>query len=373
MKIALVAPVEETIPPSGYGGTELIVYRLAHGMARRGHTVHLYAAADSRRERGYKLLPITPRSLRKQRRYHDLKLRESEKWLALSDAVRLLNGEDYDVVHNHASWRFLALSGLLRQRRILTTHHGPLSLPYQNEVFTRYPKLGYVSISNNQRRDLRSLNYVATVYNGLEPDEFPFRERSGSHDYAYFLARISPEKGPLAAAKAAKAAKRKLVMNGKVDAVDEAYFSELRPLLRSAYVDFQGEVGGKTKVRRLQQARCLLAPTSWEEPFGLMFIEAMAAGTPVISFARGSAPEIVKDGETGFLVNYSSRDQRGDWAVRKSGQAGLTEALERVFSLPEDEYLTMRRASRRRVERYFTVERMLDGYETAYRKIAKRR
>ncbi|MDP9211900.1 MAG: glycosyltransferase family 4 protein [bacterium] len=370
MKIALVAPIEETVPPSAYGGTELIVYHLAHGMARRGHQVDLYAVGGSPREKGYTLRSIAPKSLRTQPRYHDLKLRETAKWLSLADTVAALNGERYDVIHNHASWRFLVFADLLKNKKIITTHHDPLSLQYRNEVFNRYRQLGHVSISDNQRRDLEGINYIDTIYNGIDLDSYPFAERSGKHDYAYFLARISPEKGVLAAARAARQAKHRLVMNGKVDAVDEAYFAELGPLMQSKYVDFRGEIGGAAKARNLQRARCLLAPTSWEEPFGLMFVEAMASGTPVISYARGSAPEIIEDGKTGFLVNFSKKHVRGSWHVSKTGEEGLVDALKKMFSLPDEEYLEMRKASRRRVEEHFSVTQMLEGYEAAYRTIA---
>lgn len=371
MKIALVAPVEETIPPRRYGGTEWIVYELAQELGKK-HSVELLAAADSPTSPNYKIIPITRKSLRSDLESStDLKLREAQKLISISNAVSHIQSENYDLVHNHASWRFLAFSELIKVP-VLTTHHGPLSEHYQSLVFKKFKDKPHVSISNNQRKDLPELNFVATIYNGILINEYPFLEYSDKlkeNPFLLYLARMSEEKGAVEAAKAALATGKKLYVAAKVDEVNKDYFAKFEAVANKEFVEFVGEIASDLRLAYLQNSIALLAPIQWEEPFGLMFTEAMACGTPVIAYSRGSAPEIIVDGVTGFLINQSEELIRGDYIIKKTGVEGLKEAIERIYEMPKEEYIKMRRACRKHVEDNFTSEKMVEEYEKVYDKL----
>jgi len=373
MKIALIAPLEESIPPKYYGGIEWIVYYLAHLLGKKGHEVDLYATGDSQKEEYYSLIPIVSEGLRTLAPYsHDSHLRESAKWLGIAKTIELISKKNYDIVHNHASWRMLNFGNLITPRMI-TTHHGPLDQAYQKNIFLSYKEYPHVSISLNQRKDLPDLNYVKNIYNGTDIHEYTYLEdKNMVSNHMAFLARMSPEKGGIDAAIAAKKTNKILHVAAKVDQVDEPYFEKFKPYIDNKNVFFVEEISKLVKLKHIQTARCLIAPIQWEEPFGLMFTEAMACGTPVIAYSRGSAPEIILDGTTGYLVNQSSEYVRGDFTVKKTGVDGLREAIERIYAMPEEEYWQMRRNCRAHVEKHFTVERMVDQYEELYKEILQK-
>jgi len=372
MKIALIAPLEEAIPPTYYGGIEWIVYYLAHLLGKKGHTVDLYATGDSKREDEYTLIPIVDTGLRTTAPFiHNLKLRESAKWLGISNILYQINHKEYDIVHNHASWRMQAFGKHIRAP-FVTTHHSSLTIDHQNAVYLANKDALYVSISNNQRRDLPNLNYVKTIYNGTDLNEYPFAVQEKEYKHMAFLARMSPEKGGIEAAQVAKKTMKVLHVAAKVDEADKEYFAKFQPYIDNKFVYFMGEIGQNVKLKHLQTAKCLIAPIRWEEPFGLMFTEAMACGTPVIAYSRGSAPEIIKDGVTGFLVNESPEFIRGDWVIKKTGVEGLSEAVERIYAMPEQEYKQLRKNCREHVEKNFTVEHMVDQYESLYKETVEK-
>ena len=370
MRIALIAPLEESIPPKYYGGIEWIVYYLAHILGKKGHEVDLYATGDSAQESFFSLIPIVNQGLRTLPPFsQNIHLRESAKWLGISKIIELISRKKYDIVHNHASWRMLNFGNLIIPR-IITTHHSPLSLNYQQHTFLSFKEYPHVSISLNQRKDLPELNYVSNIYNGTDIHEYTFFENQNSQSaHIAFLARMSPEKGGIDAALAAEKSNRVLRVAAKVDEIDKEYFKAFEPHINKKTVIFEKEVNKLTKLKHLQTARCLLAPIKWEEPFGLMFTESMACGTPVIAYSRGSAPEIVQDGISGFLVNQSSEYIRGDFIIKKTGIEGLHEAIERIYTMPEAQYEEMRRNCRKHVEKNFTVEKMVDQYEALYKEI----
>jgi glycosyltransferase involved in cell wall biosynthesis len=297
MKIAIVSPFEESVPPLKYGGTELVVNNLIDGLLRLRHDVTLLASGDSKT--GAKLVPIFPRAIRRIPKFKDLKLRDSYKFIGVGKIINYLSKNKFDIIHNHIGWRILPFENLVTAPMV-TTLHGPLDVFYQQEVYSAYGQSRYISISYNQRKPMPKLNYVANIYHGLELDKFKYFPQP--KDYFAFLGRMSPEKGPVEAIQIAKKAGVKLVMAAKVDAVDVKYFKDqVEPLIDGEQIQFIGEVDHPGKVKLLGNAKALIAPIQWEEPFGLYLIEALACGTPVISMRRGSVPELIVDKKTGFI------------------------------------------------------------------------
>jgi glycosyltransferase involved in cell wall biosynthesis len=343
MKIALLAPFEERVPPEKYGGTELIVSNVTEGLVERGHEVFLLATGDSQTKAN--LVSIFPRSIRKENMSNDMKLREALKYLGVGKAIDFLSKIDLDIVHNHIGWRILPFAGLLKCPTI-TTLHGPMDA--QSFFYSTFKNQPFVSISNSQRKPLPDLNYVSTVYNGIDISKLEFSKKS--QDYFAFLGRMSPEKGPVQAIQMAKLAGVKLKMAAKVDTVDANYFEkEVKPLIDGKQIEFIGEIGPKEKSDFLKNAKGLIAPIQWEEPFGLFFTEAMACGAPVIACNRGSVPEIVVNGKTGFIINTI---EEGVEAVKNIGKINRSDC-------------------RKHVEENFTTEKMVDGYEKAYESLVK--
>jgi len=345
MKIAQIAPFEESIPPKKYGGTERIVYHLTEELTKKGHDVTLFATGDSKTSA--KLLPTFPRALRSIKIGQNFKAREAYKLIGLAKIIEILLKENFDIIHNHIGWRFLPFIKILKTK-VVTTLHGPLDIGYQRFVYQEFPNSYYISISKNQREPLSKLNFVGNVYNGIDIKLFPFKEKAGN--YLAFLGRMSPEKGPFEAIKIAKKTKMQLVMAAKIDLVDKEYFSKtIEPLIDNRMIKFIGEVGHKKKVQLLQNAKALLAPINWREPFGLFLTESMACGTPVIAFKHGSVPEVIKDKKTGFIVK------------------NVDEAVESLKKIDQ----INRRDCRKWVEKKFTSEKMASGYAKIYDKVLR--
>lgn len=346
MKIAVVSTLEESVPPPKYGGVELVVYNLVEELVKAGHQVTLFATGDS--ETSAKLVPIFPEPLRAMPKMQSLQFRDTYKYMGLGKITSLLQKESYDIVHNHIGWRLLPFADLI-EAPIVTTLHGPLDIGYQQEVYGAYKTANYVSISLKQRAPLPDLNYVGNVYNGIRVDTFEYEEHP--QDYFAFLGRMSPEKGPVQAIKAAQQAGVKLLMAAKVDVADKEFFSrEVEPLIDGEQIKFIGEVDHPGKVALLKGARALLAPIQWEEPFGLFFVEAMACGTPVITMRRGSTPELIIEQKTGFICD--SFDQ-------------IVAAINKVDQLD-------RAASREHVQKLFSAEQMGKGYMEVFEQLVKK-
>ena len=347
MRIAILAPFEEQVPPKKYGGTELIIYYLSQFLPEKGHKVYLFASGDSRTNAN--LIPVFPRAIRKEKIAQDMKFREAIKYIGVNKTVGALRKIKVDIIHNHLGWRFLPFTSFFNCP-VLTTLHGPLDPPYKKFVYGRFKNYPFVSISNSQRKPLPSLNYVATVYNGIDLNQLNFNEKpKGNH--LSFLGRISPEKGPIEAIQIAKKSGMKLKVAGKIDAVDKEYFeTEIRPLIDGKQIEFIGEIGPKEKSDFLGNSIALLVPLQWREPFGLFMIEAMACGTPVIAFDRGSAREVIENKKTGFVVK------------------NVKEATEVVKKISQIKRLDCRE----RVEKNFIAEKMVDNYEKVYYKLVKK-
>ena len=347
MKIALLAPFEESVPPKKYGGTELIVYHLAQILSQK-HSVFLLATGDSKTKA--KLIPTFPKNIRKEKIARDSKIRESLKYIGVAKVVKELEKINPEIIHNHIGWRFLPFAPLFKAP-VVTTLHGPLDIPYQQFVYGRYKDFPFVNISNSQKRPFKKLNYVSTVYNGIDLKQFHFNDNPQGNYFA-FLARMSPEKGPIQAIEVAKRAGVKLKMAAKVDETDREYFEKkVKPLIDGKQIEFIGEIGPREKDKFLKEATALLVPLQWEEPFGLYMTEAMACGTPVIALKRGSVPEIVIDKKTGFITQ------------------NLTEMVQAIKKVKQ----INRRACRRLVEENFSAEKMVSEYEEVYKKVLKRK
>jgi glycosyltransferase involved in cell wall biosynthesis len=291
MRIAQVAPLSESVPPKCYGGTERVVSWLTEELVRQGHEVTLFASGDS--VTAANLVPACEESLRTSTKYKDPLARH----LLMINEVIKRSGE-FDLIHSHIDY---LLFPLLRGKRLRSLHtlHGRLDLPDLVPIFHEFDEMPLVSISDNQRSPLPMAHWYATVHHGLPENLYAMVEKP--KDYILFLGRICPDKRPDRAIEIANKTKTKLIIAAKVDPVDKKYFElEIEPLLNSKYVDFIGEVGEADKNELIGNARALIFPIDWPEPFGIVLIESLASGTPVIAFKHGSVAEIIDDGVTGF-------------------------------------------------------------------------
>ena len=340
MKIAQVAPLAERCPPRLYGGTERIVSYLTEELVRQGHDVTLFASGDSRT--AAKLVRCSDMALRLNPAVKD----HVPYHLVMLDEVRR-RADDFDVIHFHID---LLHFPLIRDfaDRTLTTLHGRLDLPDLKPFYAAFPEVPLVSISDNQRQPMPAVNWAATVPHGLPRDLLPFAPRPNG-GYLAFLGRISPEKRPDRAIDIAARAGLPLKIAAKVDNVDRAYWDTVIAPMVARYdnVEFVGEIDEGRKASFLGNARALLFPIDWPEPFGLVMIEAMACGTPVIAWNRGSVPEVIDDGVTGFIVDD---EMEAVAAIRRLAM------LERI-------------GVRRAFEQRFTVERMAMDYLSVYREL----
>ena len=293
MKIAQVAPLYESVPPKLYGGTERVVSYLTEELVREGHQVTLFASGDSVTQAH--LVEACARSLRLDQECVD---QLAHHVVLLEQVFR--QASTFDLIHFHIDYMHFPLS--IRQPiPTVTTLHGRLDLPDLVPLYKMFPSMPVVSISDAQRAPLPWVNWVGTVYHGLPEDLYTFQETPGT--YLAFLGRIAPEKGVDQAIAIAQQAGMPLKIAAKVDRADREYFREVvRPLLKHPLVEYVGELGGDSKDAFLGGAYALLFPIDWPEPFGLVMIEAMACGTPVIAYPRGSVPEVLEDGVTGWIV-----------------------------------------------------------------------
>jgi glycosyltransferase involved in cell wall biosynthesis len=343
MRIAQIPPLHEAVPPKLYGGTERVVSYLTEELVNLGHDVTLFATGDS--ETSARLHAVWPRALRLDPAIRD----PIAPHMLLMEEVRRL-ADDFDVLHFHMDyWSFSLFS---RQRvPFCTTLHGRLDLPELQPVFNIFPHAPVISISNSQRRPLPQANFVATVHHGL-PENLLTPVPGAKQSYLAFLGRICPEKGPDRAIRIARKCGIPLKIAAKVDKVDQQYFdSVIRPMLDGPGVEMIGEISEPEKPAFLSGALGLLMPIDWPEPFGLVMIESMACGTPVIAFNRGSVPEVMEDGLTGFIVE---------------DEVGAIGAVERLPTLSRERV-------RGRFEERFTARRMAEDYLAVYRSLAAER
>ncbi|ODV43728.1 glycosyl transferase [Cupriavidus sp. UYMMa02A] len=341
MKIAQIAPLQESCPPRHYGGTERVVAYLTDELVRQGHEVTLFASGDSWTTA--RLVSCVPRALRSDPSVRDV----LPYHVMMLDEVRR-RADDFDVLHFHTDLLHFPMVRSFAHRTV-TTLHGRLDLPDLRPFYAAFADVPLVSVSLGQRDPMPPVRWVGNVYHGLPDRLLPFHaEASGG--YLAFLGRISPEKRPDRAIEIAVRSGMPLKIAAKIDRVDRAYWeAEIAPLVgRYANVEYLGEISEREKVAFLGGASALLFPIDWPEPFGLVMIEAMACGTPVIAFRCGSVPEVVDDGVTGFVVDSI------DNAVAAVGRIGELD----------------RRAVRHAFDARFSAERMAHDYLALYGRLS---
>lgn len=340
MRIAQVSPLFESVPPRLYGGTERIVFNLTEELIQNGHEVTLYASGDSLSRA--KLRAPCRESLRQAGCREDF-----APHAAMFEMLRQ-EADHYDLIHFHTEVMHFNITRVLGGVPTITTMHGRLDCSGYERLFAEYRDLPLVSISRHQKSAAPFMNWVGTVYHGLNPDLLKFRPRRG--EYLAFLGRISREKRVDRAIEIARRTGWKLKVAAKLDwQLDGAYVEEVMPLLNEPHVEFVGEISDQEKLEFLGNAAGLLFPIDWPEPFGLVMIESLAVGTPVIAFGCGSVPEVIRDGLTGFVVN------------------SIEDACEAVRNVDRIE----RHACRAEFESRFSAERMTRDYLRIYDHVSK--
>ncbi|BAY47362.1 group 1 glycosyl transferase [Scytonema sp. HK-05] len=339
MRIAQISPLWERVPPFRYGGTELIVQLLTDELVRRGHDVTLFASGDSITKA--KLCSVHNQALRLDSNIKEPTLYEQ---MMLADVYQ--NAHHFDIIHSHVGCPALPYCGFVKTPTVHTMHG--IFTRDNEKMYRRFAWQPFISISEAQREPRLGLNYIHTVYNGIDTTVYPFHPEPTQPAYLAFVGRFSPEKGPVEAIKIARAAGLPLKMAGKVDVVDRDYYREqVEPLIDGEQIQYLGEVSHEEKVKLLGGATVTLFPINWREPFGLVMIESMATGTPVIGMGLGSVPEVIAHGKTGFICH----------------------SLEKMIEVIPDAMKLNRSTCREYVVSRFSVESMTSEYERAYKMV----
>jgi glycosyltransferase involved in cell wall biosynthesis len=343
MRIAQLAPLWERVPPPAYGGIELVVSLLTDELVRRGHEVTLFASGDSLTLA--ELESVYPRAIRL-----DPLVKEYQIYESLQLAQVYERAHEFDIIHSHMGCPALGYAKFVKTPSVHTLH-GVFTM--DNERAYEYARQqSFVSISDAQREERLGLNCVATVYNGIDVDSYKFYPEPSDPPYLAFLGRFSPEKGPHHAIEIAKRTGWRLKMAGKIDVVDTEYYeTEIAPHIDGEQIQYLGEANHVQKNTLMGNAVATLFPITWREPFGLVMVESMASGTPVIGMSLGSAPEVIAHGKTGFLCHNVD---------------DCVAALAKIETID-------RADCRQRVIDNFSVQRMADGYEAVYRQIVDKR
>lgn len=339
MKIAQIAPIIESVPPSKYGGTERVVYELTEELVKRGHDVTLFASGDSKTSA--KLVSVVSTSLRKAK----IESRaDGASSLSLQNiGLAYQRQEEFDIIHDHTHVLGLPTANLAKTP-VVVTMHDPI-FPHSRPLLETLTNPHIVTISKAQSKPAPLMNNIGTVYNGLTMNHYPFSPKH--RGYLLFFGTFRKEKGAHEAIKAAKHLDLPLILAGKLDDWQYEYFQkEVKPFL-SEKIMYIGEVNEKERNKLMGGAMCLLHPISWLEPFGLTLIESMACGTPVVAYNRGSSPEIITDGETGYIVDTLDE---------------MVAAVKKIDKIN-------RKKCRDHALTQFNAQRMTDGYEKIYRKV----
>ncbi len=336
MRIAQLAPLWETVPPPAYGGIEAVVYVLTEELVRRGHQVTLFASGDSLTSAH--LNSVWPVSLRTAPEIVNI---HPYQWLHVANA--LSNASGFDIIHNHQGELAMAFGSLIDTPMLTTVHNPPTR--DSRIVWERY-RWYYNTVSRSGKKGMPDRNYLGVVYNSIDVSAYPFSARKDG--YLLYLGRMSREKGPEVAIEVARRLGQKLIMAGKVGVEDVDHFTQVvKPMIDGNLVEFIGEADSKLKRQLYLGASCLLFPIKWNEPFGLVIVEAMACGTPVVAFRQGAAREIILNGKTGYLVKNLDE---------------MVSAVQMVESIDPA-------ACRQSVEEKYTPSRLATDYLSLYQKI----
>lgn len=346
LRIAIIIPPFTIVPPKGQGGTERIAYEMIEGFKKRGHKVFLFGVGNCKTSA--KFIQIFKKTITERK--FDTTYIESSRALRIESAYtakvmkEIIKREgEFDIIFNHTrgGYLFLPLSFFIKTPIVSILH-----LPIFKEVadvLASYKKPNVVTISNAQRKGFPNINYLATIYNGVNLSEFEFCEKP--KDYFLFMGALAEHKNPKDAILAVKKAKNKLILAG--GKIREPYFSkEIKPLIDGKQIKYIGEVKGKKRIDSIKYAKALLFPIKWPEPFGLVMIEAMACGTPVIAYPNGAVAEVIKNKETGFIVKNVNE---------------MVKAIKKIETID-------RKKCRERVEKYFSIEKMVNNYEKLIKK-----
>lgn len=351
LKIGILVYPYYDFPPNGYGPMQEVACNLAEGLIKKGHEVSIFATADSKLSKEIEIIQTKETSITKDSTVPDSKIYEFVTIQKL-----LEHRHDFDVLSSHIGFHILPFIEFL-DFPVVVNLQGDYSNIHYQKILNPYRNANFVGISNAQINEISDINFVSMIYHGLELAKFPFEEKS--NDYLAFLGRLSPVKGLDVAVKIAKELDKNLKIGARYDESNQKeklYFEgKIKPFLNKK-IEFLGEQNFEQKIELIKNAKVLLFPIQWIEAFGLVMIEAMACGTPVIAFDRGSIREIIKDGVTGFICPPGDTD----YMIKK---------VKDIYEMPEEQYRAMRYACRKRVEENFTVEKMIDGYEKVYKKV----
>jgi len=342
------------LPPPGYAGTERVVYQLTEGLVKRGHQVTLFASGDSKTSA--RLESVIPHALGLQT---DVKSAQSASFYPLLHIAHCFEMADqFDIIHSHAQFLGLPFGAVCKTPSVHTFHRiYDFTNPDEKELVAHFgKKLNFTSISNAQR--IPEVNFVATVYNGVDTTAYkPIK--NPTRDYLFWAGRVIDKKGPEEAIKIAQHLKMNLVMAGEVTEVD--YFEKkIRPHIDGVHIQLAQHENQDHIIALYQNAKVTIVPTKWNEPFGLVPVESMACGTPVVSYDRGGVSETITEG-TGYLVK------------EEEGVEGLVHRVKQILELSPDQYGAMSEKARQHVETHFSVEKMVEGYEAVYEKLAGER
>jgi len=376
MRIGIAGILNKPISKNTGGGTETFTFGLVEELIKRGHDVTLFANSDS-------LTSAHLESICSTSRLHESKAEEiraaylSAYHLAQSRNI-VFKSQEFDIIHNNYfdSYLFTVFSDWIKCPIITTIHNDLWQFPYLRlalEKNHRKGKDGLVFVSNKAKELAGNPADSYVIHNGVDFNLYEFNKNGGEE--LFWLSRVVEDKGAREAVQAARATNKPLILSGYEVASEkykEYFDTYIKPYLSPMIKDLGGADSFEEKVRLYGNAKAFLFPILWEEPFGLVMLESMSCGTPVIAYAQGAIPEAIMDGKTGFIVNRSNEDIRGDWIVKKTGIDGLSEAIERIYSMNSNEYLTMRQNARLHVERNFGIKSMTGKYEKLYEGLIKK-
>lgn len=352
MKIAIVGAIDSPISQNSYGGTEIWTYSLVESLVRRGHKVIIFTCQESQFSGEIVSVVkhadiIDPLTKQVSKTRHTL--------LSIYEMIEVLKKEEnFDIIHICVfSFQYsLPFVKIFRKPIIITVHSPHIKKNDAEFIFRNFPEATYIFVSKNYAERLPRPDKYLVINHGIDIEKFTFSQNGG--DFLFWFNRINPEKGGEIAVEIARRSDNKLILAGPIQDVD--YFEKMIKFSLNKQIKYLGPLKFSEKIQYYQKAKVLLMPIKWEEPFGLVMVEAMACGTPVIAFRRGSIPEIIKDGETGFICPSGDVD-------------AMVRAVKKIYEMPENEYLKMRQNCRKHVEENFTVEKMIDGYEKVYEEV----